>query len=400
LTLPRIFIGSSRESLRLARGIRANLEEVGEVRIWDEDLFVPGRFALEELVAFTRSFDFAVFVWSGDDTTSSRGLTIASPRDNVMLEAGLFYGSLGRERVFLVAPRNETVKTPSDLLGVTIATYLEPSDKNYRAATGSACNGLVNQIERLGPLVGAAPSESPGLDVNTYPDFAAAREDMTAACKKAREVKILSNKGLVFFGLDESVMSPAEVAEYTLLRRLRVLLIDPESSWINRGLAALRRYESIDNYKRELSAAHLIVDSSMARFRTQLDLSRSGGVRHHVGAPCFRLLMTEETAFVSSYAEEPSTQVRDLPVFAYANRHGSLYQAYKRHFNELWHNEAHAPRSPETARSVEVSAGGIVLTTDNQATYVTLLQRDDGSWVLPKGHRDDGGGGPQGHCGP
>ena len=36
--LPRVFIGSSSESLETARGLKANLETEAEVRIWDEGL--------------------------------------------------------------------------------------------------------------------------------------------------------------------------------------------------------------------------------------------------------------------------------------------------------------------------------------------------------------------------
>lgn len=92
----RIFIGSANESRQVARGIKAALEDVGEVRIWDEALFEPGTFTLDELSRFTQSFDFAIFVWSGDDQTVSRGREMKSPRDNVVFEAGMFYAALGK----------------------------------------------------------------------------------------------------------------------------------------------------------------------------------------------------------------------------------------------------------------------------------------------------------------
>lgn len=68
---PRIFIGSAYESRLVARGIKEALEDVAEVRIWDEAMFEPGRFTLDELGRFTESFDFGIFVWSGDDHTVS-----------------------------------------------------------------------------------------------------------------------------------------------------------------------------------------------------------------------------------------------------------------------------------------------------------------------------------------
>jgi 8-oxo-dGTP pyrophosphatase MutT (NUDIX family) len=386
----RVFIGSSTESLPVARGLKANLEEHAEVRIWDEDLFTPGRYTLEELLDVTASFDFAIFVWTGDDSVHSRGLQFTSPRDNVILEAGLFYGRLGRDRVFLCAAKGSSVKTPSDLLGLKILSFQEPSDANYRAATGSAAAVIVSRVAALGSLRKATPQVATAPSTDIYPSFIAARHDIAEACRHARDVKVLSNKGLAFFGLDDSIVSIAEIADYAKLQRIHVLLMHVESPWINRGLIELRHYESIESYKKELAASHAIVESSMARLRSITELSR-GEIKYHVAEPCFRIVMTEEVAFVSSYAEHPSIQVRDIPVFVCKAEQGSLHGAFQRYFNDVWHNSSHTgTRSPGGRQSPAVSAGGIVFATVHGSDYVALVQRDDGGWVLPKGHRSRG----------
>ena len=45
------------------------------------------------------------------------------PRDNIVFEAGLFIGCLGRRRVFVVCGLRSRRSLPSDLSGVTFATY-------------------------------------------------------------------------------------------------------------------------------------------------------------------------------------------------------------------------------------------------------------------------------------
>lgn len=388
---PRIFIGSSSESLQVARGIKANLEEIAEVRIWDEGLFSPSRYTFEDLLEFTTSFDFAIFVWSGDDSITSRGALFSAPRDNVILEAGLFYGALGRERIFLCGPRDPSIKTPSDLLGLKVLSFQEPTDANYRAATGSASAEVASRILALGPLHLNLAESNITAAIETHSTFHSARQEMTRACMNAQAIKVFSNKGLAFFGLDDSLISLADIREYQRLRQIRLLLMDPESPWINNGFLALRHYESINSYKKELTSSHAIVQSSMHRLRSMAHLARSG-IRYHSVEPYFRLLMTEEVVFVSSYAEHPSAQVRDLPVFAFRAEPGSLYWAFKRYFNDVWHNGSSmglalsSTEHPE--EDPEVSAGGIVLTTVDAKTYVALVQREDGSWVLPKGHRE------------
>ena len=44
----------------------------------------------------------------------------------------------------------------------------------------------------------------------------------------------------------------------------------------------------------------------------------------------------------------------------------------------------------DSKQSPAVSAGGIVFTTVHGVDYVALVQRHDGGWVLPKGHRSGG----------
>jgi 8-oxo-dGTP pyrophosphatase MutT (NUDIX family) len=164
--------------------------------------------------------------------------------------------------------------------------------------------------------------------------------------------------------------------------------MDPESPWINNGFIALRHYESVDSYKEELAASHLIAESSMTRLRGLTNLPRSR-IQYHTVEPYFRLIMTNDVAFVSSYAEHPSVQVRDLPVYAYRSDPGSLYWAFKRYFNDVWHNRSSAglERSAREGQ-FEVSAGGIVFTAADGGVYVALVEREDGSWVLPKGHQE------------
>ncbi|HEU0052836.1 MAG TPA: nucleotide-binding protein [Longimicrobium sp.] len=147
---PRVFIGSSKESLPVARGVKAVLEEVAEVQIWNEDVFENGRFTLEELMRFTKEYDFAVFIWAGDDRATIRANDYVVARDNVVFEAGLFMGVLGRERVFLIAQGNPSVKELSDLSGLQYDYYSVPSDNNFRSAVSTASAKIVRAIRKMG----------------------------------------------------------------------------------------------------------------------------------------------------------------------------------------------------------------------------------------------------------
>ena len=124
---PRIFLGSSGKQAKLLQALTRGLEDVAQVEPWTTS-FNPGTTTLERLLELTREVDFAAFVFARDDWTShspplaepSEGGQ-ASPRDNVVFEAGLFGGALGMRRTFILHASG--AKLPSDLLGLTCVRY-------------------------------------------------------------------------------------------------------------------------------------------------------------------------------------------------------------------------------------------------------------------------------------
>jgi hypothetical protein len=119
---PRIFLGSSGKQTKLLKAIMRGLEEVADVEPWTTT-FNPGRSTLDRLVELSQEVDFAAFVFAQDDwTMTDTSLSgQASPRDNVVFEAGLFGGALGIRRTFIL--HADGSKLPSDLLGLTAIRY-------------------------------------------------------------------------------------------------------------------------------------------------------------------------------------------------------------------------------------------------------------------------------------
>jgi len=126
---PRIFLGSSAKQAKLLQALTRGLEDIAHVEPWTAS-FNPGTTTLERLLELTREVDFAAFVFARDDwTTHSPPASEAtesgqaSPRDNVVFEAGLFGGVLGMRRTFILHASG--AKLPSDLLGLTCIRYGE-----------------------------------------------------------------------------------------------------------------------------------------------------------------------------------------------------------------------------------------------------------------------------------
>lgn len=140
---PRIFVGSSGEKLYLAEAIQRNLERRAVVTIWNQGVFGPSDYPLEALERAATASDAGVFVFAPDDLTRMRGSSSRTVRDNVLFEAGLFIGALGRKRTFLVAPRKFKFHLPSDLGAITVLEYDgRRPDKRWDAALGSACSQI------------------------------------------------------------------------------------------------------------------------------------------------------------------------------------------------------------------------------------------------------------------
>jgi hypothetical protein len=121
----RIFLGSSGQQEKLLRALTRGLEEIADVDPWTT-VFNPGVSTLDRLVELTREVDFAAFVFAQDDWTTKGASPDAasgeaSPRDNVVFEAGLFGGALGIRRTFILHANG--AKLPTDLLGLTSIRY-------------------------------------------------------------------------------------------------------------------------------------------------------------------------------------------------------------------------------------------------------------------------------------
>src|SRR5688572_3910776 len=145
---PRIFLGSSGKQANLLLGLERGLEEFARVEPWTT-VFNPGVSTLERLLELTREVDFAAFVFAQDDWTTvgepAPDSAQASPRDNVVFEAGLFGGVLGMRRTFILHASGS--KLPTDLLGLTCVRY---DGSAADAEMEAICLKLRNAIENEG----------------------------------------------------------------------------------------------------------------------------------------------------------------------------------------------------------------------------------------------------------
>ena len=143
-------IGSSSEGHDIAKAVQANLEYACECEVWSQGVFGLGKDTMEALIHNLGKYDFAVLVLTPDDIIVSRGETSLVARDNVLFELGLFIGKIGRDRTFMVTDRAADIKIPSDLSGISPATFVKPQSGNLQAALGTACTMIEEKVKALG----------------------------------------------------------------------------------------------------------------------------------------------------------------------------------------------------------------------------------------------------------
>lgn len=155
---PRIFLGSSGKQQKLLQALTRGLEDVAHVEPWTTS-FNPGTTTLERLLELTREVDFAAFVFARDDWTTTTppasdpsGPGQASPRDNVVFEAGLFGAALGMRRTFILHANGS--KLPSDLLGLTSVRYGEAASAAEMRVVNQKLRKAIEDAGRLARIEG------------------------------------------------------------------------------------------------------------------------------------------------------------------------------------------------------------------------------------------------------
>jgi hypothetical protein len=122
-----IFLGSSKESTGDMRRVAQWIESTNNVALrWDNpSLFPAGQYILPTLVELSRTLDGAILIFGEDDQVWYRNDSQRQPRDNVLLEYGLFMAALGQQNTIVCVKGNP--KIPSDLQGLIHADLSKPA---------------------------------------------------------------------------------------------------------------------------------------------------------------------------------------------------------------------------------------------------------------------------------
>jgi hypothetical protein len=123
-----VFLGYCGAASALAKELLAFLEDDlgATVLDWQRD-FTPGRSILQEIEEARLRCTAGVFLFTKDDAVATPSpVSEASPRDNVVFEAGYFVSGKGKRRVLIIRERG--TKMPADLGGDIYASLDDRTD--------------------------------------------------------------------------------------------------------------------------------------------------------------------------------------------------------------------------------------------------------------------------------
>src|SRR5262245_16062611 len=131
---PRLFLASSSEAASLLGSVAFMVEDEGAEPLRWPQAFSAGQFVLEGLIDASRSVDGALILATADDLVSHRGEEKWAPRDNVLVELGIFVSALSRRRAALIvaAEASMDIRLPSDLAGLVPLTLTPTRQERFR----------------------------------------------------------------------------------------------------------------------------------------------------------------------------------------------------------------------------------------------------------------------------
>jgi hypothetical protein len=346
--LPKLFIGSSSEGRELAEYLQAALVGHCEAEVWDQFLFVPGSDTLGDLLSFGESYDFAALVLTPDDLVETRSESRRVARDNVLLELGLFLGSLGRSRVFAIASDLSRASLPSDLNGITVINCSIQPDANVRAAVNPIALRVREGMRRLGPRSSgktqlATHSLTEGVHVlaNLMDED---NREITGRLRQGQDIKFMAHTG---YNAMVSMYQPPIREAVENGAALKVMATDPEGPLMRLPELSDRLCPSI----RQREEVIEVIEACRRHARISLD---GGYTRESValglfqGIPHVNLLIIDDWLRVVTYL--PLVDAAECPVLEVSNSGDGerFFSRYSSAFRRAWAD----------ARSVNLLADG------------------------------------------
>lgn len=335
----KIFLASSRESEADMHNVARLLEEKKHETVrWDSPgTFAPGTYPLRRLIEISREVDAAVFIFSEDDKVWYRDSELRAPRDNVLMEYGLFVGTLGPERAIIC--RKGRAKTPTDLEGLVHINISEDRVESARAEIVSWLSILQNKRG-----IYARP-----LFTQEYVRVLADNRKVLDADYRERKYGA-RNVDILGMALSGALIEMANDEDHRMLRRVlfdgvqvRMIFITPTSEYVKQR--AVEDGDSLAQLQGLLRNSVLHTREVYERFARLYEQEEKAGqinptsigsleIRVIDFCPHFTIYRTDDSILWGIYTA--TTRGLYSSVLEVQKSHDSLFRQIVGHFDSLW----------------------------------------------------------------
>ena len=329
---PKVFIGSSKEKLDIAKTILLLLKDFAETTLWTT-VFEPSTPAIESLENIKDKFDFAIFIITADDLLCSRNQDFLATRDNVIFEMGLFIGSIGVKRVYAISEKSVDTKIFSDYFGVSHIQYdLEREDRNLINSLLPCSVELKMAMEKILKTAKISNTEKSliGLE-KIFPTYEEAKEQIW------KDFQNSSGPIRLFFQIAFGDIT-IKGSLYDLIKQasekntdIRILHASEESPFFSE-----KRLVEMGKDPKKIMPALDFVNKS-------LELCEAQGTkmehRKHNWPYIWRIYAFEKKLYLMPYfSDKDATKVS--PILVFSNQNNSLYSTFVDYFDYIWEQNA------------------------------------------------------------
>ena len=151
--VPKLFVSSLPEGVSITRNIQNILAHDDIiVTVSSDNIFGAPRSAINSFLDEAGQSDFCALALTNDDQVINRGNVQSMVRDSIVLKIGLFMGTVGRKRTFLIMPKQLDINIPIELLGLKVIEYQVDPDKSLASVLTPLSIQLRDQILSKGAL--------------------------------------------------------------------------------------------------------------------------------------------------------------------------------------------------------------------------------------------------------
>lgn len=166
----KLFIGFSQvNGSEIAIKVKNDIESsCGWIKceLWNNGKAFPlNDSTLNSLIVASRKYEYGVFIATQDDKVKETKREVLIPRDNVVFEMGLFVGSMGIERSFIMVEKGS--KLPSDFKEITVPFF----EKGNPSSTSNATEKIINRLKNNRQAYGLRPIPSATLALGYFDNF-------------------------------------------------------------------------------------------------------------------------------------------------------------------------------------------------------------------------------------